>query len=158
MGTKWQAALQVSRETSASVMQGSPSEQETGQAPSPLAMPVSQVSPGSTCLLPQEAEQSGSSSAVQPAGQQPSFWAARQAVTGLTTQRAEQSSLRPSRRRAMQPPGSSGQAVGQAPSLPAAMALSQASPASTTELPQRAGQSESTLRLPPAGQQPSSLL
>ena len=89
---------------------------------------------------------------MQPVGQQPSL-AALQAVMGVATQAAEQSSLLPVSAVCRQADSEGGQLVGQAP-LPVA-ALSQVSPGSTTPSPQLAGQSVSVARVAPGGQQPS---
>src|ERR1700690_1497114 len=105
-----------------------------GQAPAaPAAMPVSQVSPGSTFPSPQVGEQSESVAWVAPAGQQPSF--------GLTTvisscaQTAVQSApLRVSR---VQATPSSQLAGGQEPGSAGGVAGRQVSPGSTRPLPER---------------------
>src|SRR5690606_18754660 len=58
--------------TSLSMVHATPSSQASGHAPGPLAIPVSQVSGGSTTPLPQLGEQSESVLESQPEGQQPS--------------------------------------------------------------------------------------
>lgn len=89
-GRATQVAAQVPAETSRSVVQGSPSSQRVGQAPLlPGEIAVSQASPGWTAPSPQVDEQSGSSSAVHPAGQQPSL-TGPQVVMGVGVQAAEQ--------------------------------------------------------------------
>jgi hypothetical protein len=77
-----------------------------------------------------------------------------QTVTGSFVQRAVQLAASPRSTSFVQADPSSGQEPGQAPE-PAPIPLSQASPISRTPLPQTAGQSSSTFRLPPVGQQPS---
>jgi hypothetical protein len=94
--------------------------------------------------------QSESSRAVQPAGQHLS--PPTQAVIGVATQTALQVAAEPCRTIFVQS-GAGGQAVvGQEPSI----ASSHVSTGdSTIPLPHTAGQSASTMRLPPGGQQPS---
>ncbi len=68
----WLQDVEQPEPTKVSVVQASPSPQLVGHAPAPAAMPVSQVSGGSTTPLPQLAEQSESLKALHADGQQPS--------------------------------------------------------------------------------------
>lgn len=90
VGTNRHRALHVLPSMRRSSVQGIPSAQVVGQAPTPLAIAVSQVSPASNLPLPQVAEQSGSVARVQSVGQQPSD-VGEQALTGLSTQATVQS-------------------------------------------------------------------
>jgi hypothetical protein len=72
MGVFVQAAVHVPPPMSASLVHAAPSLQLVGQLPAPLAMPVSQVSPISTRLLPHITMQSLSESELAAGGQQPS--------------------------------------------------------------------------------------
>jgi hypothetical protein len=137
-----QAALQLAAlPVSASMVQPLPSSHvaAVGQLPS-------QVSPGSTTMFPQLAEQNGSLFRLQPAGQQlspPVHW-----VIAWCVQAALQLAALPVSMSMLQPlPSSHIAAVGQLPS--------QVSPGSTTRLPQLGEQVSSLLRLHPGGQQPS---
>jgi hypothetical protein len=134
-----------------STVQASASSQDRAQAPGmPDVIPRSHSSPGSTTPSPHTTGQSESSSAVQPAGQQPS--PPTQAVIGVAAQLAEQVAAEPRGVTLVQDPAA-GQLVGQEPS-PAAS--SQASTGgSTTPLPQIGAQSGSVVKLAPGGQQPS---
>lgn len=92
--TNTHRALQVCASTSRSSVQGTPSEQVLGQAPAPVAMAVSQLSPVSTLPFPQVAEQSGSVAVTQPVGQQPSV-VGKHALVGVAMQAAEQAPAEP---------------------------------------------------------------
>jgi hypothetical protein len=141
MATFEQTRLQLEAEplTTVSAVQATPSLQPARQLPS-------QVSPGSTTVLPQTAGQSASETLVQPAGQQPS--AAPQLVVAVWVQAAVQFAALPVRVSVVQAMPSL-QLDGQLPS--------QLSPASTAPLPQLAEQSESLSALQPGAQQPSAL-
>ena len=141
ISAKLQATLQFSGEpVFVSVVQALPSSHSVGQSPS-------QVSPGSLMSLPQEVEQSSSTLASQPTGQQPSalthseicWWP--QAMLQLATEPVAVSMVQalPSL-----------QSAGQSPS--------QVSPGSVMSLPQFAEQSVSVFASQAAGQQPSSSL
>lgn len=149
----WQFAAHVPAETSRSVVQGSPSSQLVGQAPGvPAGIAVSQASPGWTAPSPQVGEQSGSSSAVHPAGQQPSL-TGPQLVMGVSVQAAEQA--RPVNTSCRQTEGDGGQPLGLGQAPGPAACVSQVSPGSTMPSPQVAAQSLSVARVAPVGQQPS---
>jgi hypothetical protein len=126
-----------------SVVHESPSAQLAGQLAG-----GSQVSPGSTTLLPHCERQSSSLLAVQPGAQQPS--PLLQVTTGVWPQVALQFSALPVRKSVVQATASS-QSVGQL------AGGSQVSPGSTLPLPQEVEQSSSTMAAHPAGQQPSAL-
>ena len=123
------------------MVQALPSVQEVGQEDA-----GSQVSPGSTTPLPQVGEQSVSVLALHPAGQQPS--PETQVLIVVWLQATLQLALLPVIRSMVQALLSL-QEVGQEDFG------SQVSPVSTTPLPHVGEQSESTLALHPAGQQPS---
>jgi hypothetical protein len=121
---------------------------EVGQA---LGLkPVKKVSQTSPLLAvmrpsPQESEQSASVSDVQSGAQQPSG-CSEHSVTSVTMHRALQSSAEPtsSARRHIEGVGPQSNGVGQAPGVPAARALSHASPRSTFLLPHTGAQSVSS--------------
>src|SRR5262245_38669037 len=98
---------------------------------------------------PQPSEQSLSEAWLAPAGQQPSPAAGW--VISVCAHAAVQ--LPPFCSVSAVQATPSSQAVGQAPVWPAAIAVSQVSPVSTTPLPQPAGQSGSELMSAPGGQQ-----
>ena len=143
-----QDAAQVPAPESVSAVQAMPSSHAVGQLPAPEVMPVSQVSPDSTTPLPQTAVQSESVAMVAPGGQQPS--PPTGAVMAVVVHVALQ----------VPPPISmsvvqtlpSSHAVGQAPLIPAAIAVSHASPVETTPSPQAAEQSGSVASVAPGGQ------
>jgi hypothetical protein len=112
----------------ASIVQAIVSSHDAGQAPAPLVIAVSHVSPVSTVPLPHEAEQSGSVPGVAPVGQQPS---AVPAAIGVCVHAAVHSL--PVSESVVQTMPSSHDA-GHAPA-PLAIAVSQVSPVSTTPLP-----------------------
>jgi hypothetical protein len=137
-----QIAVQVAAlPESESMVQGLPSSQEEGQEPG-----GSQVSPGSTTLLPHTGEQLESVLALQPEGQQPS--PPVQAVITGKVQATSQVRELPDRVSVVQLLPSE-QETGQVPGG------SQVSPGSVTLLPQTGEQFESLLALQPEGQQPS---
>ncbi len=136
--------------TSLSMVHATPSSQASGHAPGPLAIPVSQVSGGSTTPLPQLGEQSESVLESQPEGQQPSPDA--QATIAALLQETEHPE--PTSRSLVQAMESSHE-LGHAPG-PELMAVSHVSGGSTAPLPQLSEQSLSEVELHPAGQQPSS--
>jgi hypothetical protein len=139
-GALSQAALQeAALPTTLSVVQALLSLQEVGQEPSQVSMP-------STTPLPQTAEQSLSTEALAPEGQQPS--ASAGAVMAATTHSTLQLTLLPMRRTVAQTLEGE-QTTGQLPS--------QVSPGSTTPLPQEAEQSLSVALVQLPGQQPSPL-
>ena len=139
-GALSQAALQeAALPTTLSVVQALVSLQEVGQAPSQVSMP-------STTPLPQTAEQSLSTEALAPSGQQPS--ASAGAVMAASTHSALQFPALPMRRAVAQTLDGA-QLVGQFPS--------QVSKPSTTPLPQEAEQSLSVALVQLLGQQPSPL-
>ena len=133
-----QLALQFSGlPVSVSMVQALPSPQSSGQLPS-------QISPGSRESLPQEAEQSSSRLALQPAGQQPS--PGEHCVISWLVQATLQLAALPVMVSSVQSLPSL-QVVGQSPS--------QVSPGSSTSLPQLTEQSVSLLASQPGAQQPS---
>jgi len=146
IGSCWQRAVQLAAlPCMLSRVQALPSSQLVGHDEG-----GSQVSPISTTPFPQVALQLGSLVALQPDGQQPS--SGPQAVMSRYMQRAVQFSTLPTRACVVHGLPSS-QLVGQAPARPAGMALSQASPGSTTPLPHEGEQSGSVAAEQPAAQQ-----
>lgn len=149
IGTCRQAASQwAGSPVSCSFVQGSPSSgQVVGQV-----VGGSQVSPAPIRPSPQTGWQSESVAALQPGGQQPS--SSRQAVSASCWQARVQPATDPDARSTVQASASS-QEWAQLPGIPAVIARSHCSPASTTPSPQTTGQSESVVAVQPAGQQPS---
>jgi hypothetical protein len=101
-------------------------------------------------MSPHAAGQFGSVRSVAPGGQHPS---SGPAPTGIETQRALH--VPPSNTESTVHIIASSQAVGQAPAVPAAIAVSQVSVPLTNASPQTVGQSSSFARVAPLGQQPS---
>jgi len=112
----------------------------------------SQVSPAAMRPSPHITPQSRSTSAVQPAGQQPSPLV--QAVTSTCVQTREQPASLPDVKSLVHASPSS-QVGAQAPGWPAVTPRSQRSPGSRRPSPHTAGQSASVSAVQPAGQQPS---
>jgi len=141
------AELQVTGlPTSCSKVQGSPS---SGQVVGQVAG-GSQVSPAPMWPSPQVGSQSLSVAAVQPAGQQPSL--SRQATTAKCVHPRVQSWIEPLAMSVVQASASS-QVRAQAPGMPAVIARSHCSLASTTPSPHMTKQSVSVAAVQPAGQQ-----
>jgi hypothetical protein len=140
-----------------SLVHASPSSQTEGHRPGPSAIATSQVSSTSTLPLPQviSGGQSPSLAEVAPAGQHPSSTPSR---AGAMTQCTEHGSVAASWTRSSTVHAlASSHEVGHAPALPAAMAVSQRSPWSSTPSPQRGAQSLSSSWVARTGQQPSPL-
>jgi hypothetical protein len=152
IGVEPQTALQVPAPISASAVHAAPSSQAVGQAPGPLAIPVSQVSPAESTPSPHAAGQSASVPIVAPDGQHPSPPTA--AVIGVARHTASQ--LPPATSSSVVHAIPSSQAVGQEPTLPAAIAVSQSSAPVRRPSPQVPAQSLSLEASAPLGQHRSS--
>ncbi len=144
----WQALLMTESAVQALV---SAQLATVGHESAPVAMPVSQVSPGSLTPLPHEAEQSESLVPLQPGAQQPS--PPTQVVMGVFEHCCRQSL--PLSVSVVQALLSAHDAtVGQLPA-PVAMPVSHSSPDSLRALPHTDEQSASVTLVQPAAQQPS---
>jgi len=125
--------------------------QVAGHAPGlPAVIARSHFSGDSTTRLPHTGAQSLSLLALQPTGQQPS--PPVQVLVCRSAHSAVQSAEEPCSSK-REHPSAMGHAVGQAPGIPAAMALSHRSvPPSYTAFPHEGSQSPSLFAFPPGGQ------
>jgi hypothetical protein len=152
IGVNEHVALQVVGMTSASVVQAIVSLHAVGHAPGmPAAMPVSHASVPERTPSPHVAVQSLSVAMVAPAGQQPSPFIG--IVIGVNAHVAVH--VPPFMSESDVHAIMSLHAVGHAPGMPAAIAVSQVSPASTIPLLHITAQSMSVALVAAGGQQPS---